>query len=231
MPNAPLSAPGENGYRKNRYISFVPNSGNLSLAAFRVDKLTAPTGSCWVGAPDAVHHNSGCCDEPLFRAWTETEIHVGDCEIMPVADYQVLTTYDGSIFSSALAVPTILLPSLNNKFWGDVAGVNNGSEWTAPNRFTNVQDVVAVLAYIQGAAIKPTLQRANLEAVSAADPCLNAFVNTADVLIVVQASAGAPYPFTNDPATCPLCFCPAFFDGGSAPDDGGGDSFGRMSHP
>ena len=102
-------------------------------------------------------------------------------------------------------VSTIAEPVLNLKQWGDVAGVNNGSQWTPPNQFTNVNDILAVLAYISNAAVKPEFQRVNLQAVSSNDPCLNAFVNTADVLILVKAVAGDAYPFTTNPANCPVC--------------------------
>jgi len=201
--NTPLAASAPNNMQKNRYISFNPNNATTPVA-LQVTKTTAPSGACWVDAPDAMG-NSKCVAAPVFRVWTESVSHVGDCEIMPVATYEVRASADGTVFSPPLALSTIPLPALNTKLWGDVAGINDGSQWTAPNQFTNVQDVVALLAYITNAAVKPEFQRANLEAVSAADPCLNNFVNTADVFIVVQAVAGGAYPFTTNPATCPVC--------------------------
>ncbi len=97
------------------------------------------------------------------------------------------------------------LSALSNKLWGDLVGTNNDLDWTPPNQFTNVNDVLAILAYITNATIKPTFQQANLQAISSTDPCINAFVNTADVLAGVKAVAGDPYPFTTDPASCPVC--------------------------
>jgi len=138
-------------------------------------------------------------------------VHVGDCEVIPVANYQIFANAPGPVeHPQPLSVDTIFLPTLNLKSWGDICGVNNGSEWTPPNQFTNVNDVLAILAYISGAAIKPQFTVANLQAISSADSCLNAFVNTADVLISVRAIAGDSYgppssgKFTN-PANCSLC--------------------------
>lgn len=212
ITNAPASAPAPHDRRKNRYISFAPNNGSHTVA-FRVSKTTVPGGSCWVQAPvtSGADINTAKCDAaPVFRVWTEPVIHVGDCEIIPVADYEVAATSDGAVFSSSLAVGTILLPALNSKLWGDAVGSNNGSEWTPPNQLTNVNDVLSLLAYISSAAIRPQFTVANLQAISAADSCLNSLVNTSDVLISVQAISGNAYgpPATAkfiDPALCPVC--------------------------
>jgi len=195
--------PAADTLRKNRYISFIPNNAATPVA-FRVSKLTLPAGTCWVQAPDAMG-NARCDANPVFRVWSEPKIHVGDCEIVPIADYEVAATTDGHVFSSATTILTIRTPALNNKLWGDVAGINSGMDWTAPNQVTNVNDVQAILAFIQDAVVKPGLQQANLQAVSSNDPCLNAFVNTADVFIVVKAANGDAYPFTTNPANCPVC--------------------------
>lgn len=195
--------PAPNDVAKNRYISFAPGDTGPGVA-FLVDKVTSPSGSCWVAAPNA-NGNALCVSSPIFRNWTESVVHVGDCEIVPVANYEIRATTDGTAFSGPLGVSTIPLPALNGKAWGDVAGVNSGSQWTPPNQLTNVNDILAVLAFITNAATKPSFQQANLQAISSTDPCLNAFVNTADVLILVKAVAGDAYPFTANPAACPVC--------------------------
>lgn len=199
----PATASAPHDRLKNRYISFAPNGGGIP-AAIRVEKLTAPTGTCWVAAPDGTGE-SRCVAAPVYRVWTESVVHVADCEIVPVANYEVSATPDGIVFTTPLSVDTIMLPALNSKLWGDVAGMNNGMEWTPPNLFTNVNDILAVLAYINNAPVKPEFQRANLQSISSGDPCLNAFINTADVFILVKAVAGDAYPFTTNPATCPVC--------------------------
>ncbi len=198
----PLPPPAPHDRRKNRYVSFTP--GTLLPTAIRVDKTTAPVGTCWAAAPDVLG-SAKCVSAPVFRVWSEPVVHVGDCEITPVATYEIRATADGATFTGPLTVSTIPLPALNAKLWGDLVGTNNGLEWTPPNQFTNVNDVLAILAHISGAAIKPTFQQANLQAISSLDPCLNAFVNTADVLAAVKAVAGDPYPFTTNPLNCPAC--------------------------
>jgi len=123
---------------------------------------------------------------------------------MPVTTYEIRGTTDGVAMTPPLTVQTIDLPGAS-KFWGDVAGINTGTFWTPPNLFTNVQDVFALLSYISGAASTPTFEAVNIAAISSADSCLNPFVNTADVLMIVRAAAGDVYPFLTTPATCPVC--------------------------
>lgn len=203
ITNAPVPALQQDNYTKNRYISFSP-PGGAYLGAFRVEKTTLPTGGCWVGTPDA-NGNARCGTAPVFRLWDEPVVSVGDCEIVPAATYTIRATADGAVFTDPLMVKTTPTPSSNNKLWGDVAGAISFGEWSQPDGFANVQDILAVLAYITSAAVKPTFQQANLQSISSVDPCLNNFVNTADVLILVKAVAGDAYPFTTDPANCPVC--------------------------
>lgn len=190
---------------RNRYISFVPNSPG-EVVAFRIDKTTVPTGSCFAGPPDS-QGNSQCLPTPTFRVWSEPTVHVGDCIIVPVANYQVRATFDNIVFAAPVAVQTAMLPSNNSKLWGDVCGPFDGflMEWSAPDQFTNVHDIVAMSATASGLFNALPFSRANVQGVSASDPCLNAVTNTADLFAVVQAAIGNPYPFTTDPATCPSC--------------------------
>lgn len=208
MLNPPAAAIAPHDVRKNRYVSFLPNNPAVLDIAFRIKKkiqgVYVPIG--WVGIPDA-NGNAKVETDPIYRGWPETVVHVGDCEVIPVADYELDATADGLRYSAPMEVGTILLPNLNLKLWGDLVGVNNGTQWTAPNQFTNVNDILAVLAYISNATIKPTFQRANLQAISSADSCLNPFVNTADVLVCVRAVAGDSYgaPATTKITNASLC--------------------------
>lgn len=191
------------GMLKNRYISFQPNNPG-EVVAFRIDKVTSPTGSCYAGPPDS-QGNSQCLPLPTFRIWNEPVVSVGDCAIVPVSNYHVRATFDDVAFASPLALQTINQPSINSKLWGDVSGSFDGAGWTQPDQLTNVNDILAVLARITGSVTAPSFSRVNVQAVSAVDPCLNAFVNTADLFIIVKAVAGDAYPFTTDPMLCPFC--------------------------
>ena len=182
---------------KNRYISFDPNcAGNV---AFQVE-LTAVTffpGSTavlgWVGEPSA-DDISRIVDEPYFSdAWPDV-VHVGDCEIVPAAEYEIQTTIDGSIFLNPLTVATIAQPA--PKYWADCVGDFGGS-WEAPNGVVNMNDVMATLQLFSAAPTAPPLTWVDVDGESP-----NAVLNMTDVQRVVDGFKGAPYPFI-DPADCP----------------------------
>lgn len=202
LPQVPLAAPLPFGLKKNRYLSFAHNNC-LKPVAFRLTKVGEVSWVGWLSAPDA-QNVSKVVNAPVVRRWDNPIVHVGDCEIAPVSAYEV-RAFDGQIESTGLVLETIDLPSQNGKAWGDIAGPNNGIEWAHPDAFTNVFDLLALLSYISGASVKPTFQQANLQGISSIDPCLNSQVNTADVLILVKAAAGDLYPFTTQPAACPVC--------------------------
>ena len=184
-----------------------------------------PGGDCWVQTPTQtasiipgqnVQFQAVCGLAPVFRVWTESVVHVHGCPIIPATRYEIFVNGVGPIENpTPLAIGTAQTPSLNNKLWGDNVGINNGIIWTAPNGFCNVQDVLSLQAIISGAAIRPTHSVANLRGGSSADGCVNASINSADVLAIVQAIAGASYgpPSTTQPVdpAAPGCkLCPSF---------------------
>lgn len=200
----PLPAPAPSDMSKERYLSFDPN--NTGTVAFLVTKTTLPAGTCWVGTPNAVGE-AQCVPAPVFRVWTEAVVHVGDCEIIPDASYDLSATPDGIAFSATLTVVTTPYPTLNTRFCGDLVGIFTGTSWTPPNGFTNVTDIVGILARVSGATGAPTVQRVNIAAIASVDSCLNGLINTADVLAEVRCFSGAPYapPKITDPTLCPAC--------------------------
>lgn len=186
-------------------------AGSICMAPFIGG---SPAHSCWVQIPVQTGndiHTAKCDPTPVFRVWTEPVVHVGDCEIIPTSHYHVFTSVTPvNELPTPLNIQTSEMPTFNVKVWGDNVGTNNGVEWTPPNRFTNVQDVLSILAIINGSTIRPHFTVANLQAVSAPDSCLNPFVNVADVLIGTQAVSGANYgaPATGkitNTAACPTC--------------------------
>jgi len=85
---------------------------------------------------------------PYFDVWTLATLHIGDCETVPVATYEILACLgpDGSVCSDPLTVGTIEQPFVAPGFrggYGDVAGpvdpVTQG--FTPPDGFVNVVDV------------------------------------------------------------------------------------------
>ncbi len=190
---------------KNRYISFEPNSG-LAPSAFRVTKIAGPgpTGPVgWVGMPDASGLARLSATMPAPRVWTEAVVHAGDCAIIPDAVYEVEAIADGTMFSPPLQVATV--PRPNPKFWGDTVGTVVDGEWTPPNGVVNVNDFVIAAHLFNQFPPLPHITVADVQSVSALDPCLNRISNFADVFLLIKAFQGEPYPFTTDPADCPPC--------------------------
>lgn len=202
--NPPAVAPAPHDRKKNRYISFTPNNGAAPVR-FQVTKLTAPTPGVigWVGNPDGNGIAKVEPAMPALRVWNEPVIHVGDCEIVPVAQYEIRAS-EGTGFSPPLLVSTIDLPS-GGKPWGDTVGSFTGTEWTPPNGIVSVNDYLAALQKFQNLPSAPHLTVCDVQAVSTTDPCINRLVGIADVFLLVKASQGEAYPFITDPAACPPC--------------------------
>ncbi len=88
---------------------------------------------------------------PVFNVWTLDTLHVGDCEIIPVATYEIRACLPpgGTICSDPLTIGTITQPFLSPGFrgdYGDVAGpVDAIGDFTPPDGNTNVVDVSAYI--------------------------------------------------------------------------------------
>jgi len=138
--------------------------------------------------------------------WPEPVIDAGDCEIVPVARYEVRATTDGTIFDAPRRVDTIAQPV--PKFWGDTVGAFGTvvpGQWDPPNGVVNVNNYLAALQKFLGAATAPHNTMSNIQAVSSTDPCLNTVANIADVFLIIKAFQGNVYPFETNSANCPPC--------------------------
>ncbi|MCH7994987.1 MAG: hypothetical protein IIB57_11170 [Planctomycetes bacterium] len=83
------------------------------------------------------------------------------------------------------------------KDWGDAGGDFDGATWSPPNGVTNFGDVQAAIKTFQGGeSAAPTIW----VAIEPEEP--NRIVNFNEVLQLVPAFTGQPYPF-GDPANCP----------------------------
>ena len=183
---------------KNRYVSFDPNS--VEIRAFQME-LTASayfpssTGMLgWVGEPD-INGVSRIVDQPVYREWPEAVVHVGDCEVVPVATYEIRATMDAELFSEPLEVSTIAQPS--PKMWGDCVGQLEGEAWAGPNGVVNMDDIMAAVQRFQQHASAPHLTWVDVD-----DEVPNAVLNMTDIQRIVRGFKGEPYPFS-DPASCP----------------------------
>ncbi len=142
-----------------------------------------------------------------FDRWTLRTLHIGDCEIIPVATYEIracLPPY-GTICSDALSVPTIAQPFLSPGFrgnYGDVAGPVDPvtGNYTVPDGLTNVVDVSAYILTEQnyGTANKPQTHPTWVDLHGLGDGNPPQYIlNVSDLGQILKAFAGDAW--TDDP--------------------------------
>ena len=191
-PPCVLSVSDSLTFDKNRYVSFVPDEpGEIAYKLDMVSSLSHPTAvvSGWVGAPDA-NGIAALVLDPVTRMWLEPVINITGCEIAPVAEFDLRASQDdGQSFLPPIALRTIPQPG-GGKFWGDACGSFNGVEWSAPQGVTNIDDAVCVIKTWQAAEGAPDVPRTDMVP---QEP--NRVVNFNDVLFVIFAFQGDPYPF------------------------------------
>ena len=195
----PGPAPAPHDVSKNRYVSFAPNNAQFRTA-FQVEMTGSTyfpdsTGVLgWVGEPEA-DNISRLVEEPVFRAWPESVIHLGDCEIVPVAGYEIRATVDAFAFTDVLALSTIAQPA--PKMWGDCVGSFEETGWAGPNGVVNMDDIMAAVQKFQQLSTAPPLTCVDVD-----EQVPNAVLNMTDILQIIQGFKSEPYPFS-DPADCP----------------------------
>ncbi len=190
---------------KNRYVSFVPNNPGADVA-LTVD-LTSSTyfpetsGMLgWVGEPFEAPEDPGVwisrvVDTPFYSGSWPAVVHLGDCEIVPVATYEIRSTWDGVAFSPPLTIETIAQPA--PKYWADCVGALEGNAWTGPNGVLNMDDVVAAVQKFQDHPTAPPITWVDMH-----DQAPNVILNFDDIFWIVQGFKGESYPFSG-PAECP----------------------------
>ena len=179
-------------FDKNRYVSFRPDEpGEVAYKLDMVSSLSHPTAivSGWVGVPDADGIASLVLD-PVTRTWIEPVVNITGCEIAPVAEFELRASEDdGQSFLPPVALQTIPQPG-GGKFWGDACGSFDGFEWSAPQGITNIDDAVCVIKTWQAEEGAPESPRTDMVP---QEP--NRVTNFNDVLFVIFAFQGEPYPF------------------------------------
>ena len=193
---------------KNRYLSIAANPGNAGLlTARRVSLETTGVGTIilgWVGPPNG-NAIAYLQEEPEYRDWSldESVIHVTECEIAPGETYLVQAILEGpsvgdeSNYTAPLALPTAPV-------WGDVVSAcpydvcepPQGDPFTQPN----IDDVLALVNAFQGVENAP-LTWLDVDPV-VGNGCPEGTITIGDVLVVVNAFTGQPYP-GDGPVDCP----------------------------
>ena len=192
--HAPLPAAAPHDRKKNRYLSMDPNNTDIAVA-LKVTMTAAfnhPDAlgtAMWVGEPDA-DGLAVLSATPVIRLWPEAAVHVTGCFVSPVATYDVQAMIvEGALPTDPLSIDTIDQPA-GGKFWGDTVGSFTGTEWTPPQGVTNIDDAVAVIKNWQAEPGAPHASVADVE-----PQFINRVVNFNDVLFVIFAFQGDPYPF------------------------------------
>ncbi len=163
-----------------------------------------PTGPC-----NSTNYVARVVDTPVYRVWAEPFVHIGDCEIVPAAAYELRATPDGLEFSSPLVVETVRKPGALH--YGDVVGVGTGDllplpGFTPPQGVVNVTDIQAYKQTFQGSS-SPSAHPTWVDLHGLADGSPpNFIVNIADLQRIKFAFLGlvwtdTPGQFT--PGQCP----------------------------
>jgi hypothetical protein len=151
---------------------------------------------------------------PYFDTWTLSTLHVGDCEMIPVASFEIRACLppDGAICSDPLTIGTIAQPFVSPGFrgnYGDVAGTVVGTEFSPPDGITNVVDVSAYILTKQNYGTANTPQThptwVDLHGLGDGNPP-QYILNVSDLGQILKAFAGDAW--TDDPGNMTPGQCP-----------------------
>ncbi len=201
----------------------VPGSGTCVEHAD-----VSAAGPWWVQAPQQEQLGcipGPCGDEdwfarvdgaPYFDIWTLSTLHIGDCEIIPVATFSISACFppDGTVCSDVLTTATIEQPFVSPGFrgnYGDVVGPVDAitEQFTPPDGFTNVVDVSSYSLTKQnyGTANKPQTHPTWVDLHGMGDGNPPQYIlNVSDMGQILKAFAGDPWtgdPGNMNPGQCP----------------------------
>jgi hypothetical protein len=166
----------------------------------------------WVGAPTEPEtgvYTSILVETPVHRAWPETVLHIGDCEIIPVATYEIRAMTDEQVFSDPLVIGTIEKPF--EEQYGDVVGVLTGDlppapGWEPPDGFVNENDIQGYVLSYQGPSSPSTHPTwVDLYGRGAGSPP-NYILNVSDLQRILFGYDGETWTYNAEhmtPADCP----------------------------
>ena len=141
---------------------------------------------------------------PVYRVWTENIVHLLDCTIIPVAQYdvQACTPPDEAFCSDPLVITTIGRPQVH---YADCVGAVVDGQYTPADGFTNVTDVQAFLAAQKGNANAPHTTWVDLH--SGSLPVVpQQILNVGDLQTIKAGFTGKTFvetPGHEDPGNCP----------------------------
>jgi len=169
--------------------------------------------SWWVQEPE--QNPSGCIpactdedwyarvdpDNKVFRSWTLDTLHIGDCEIVPVASYEVRACLppDGTVCSEPFTIGTIENPA--GGYYADVVGMGLEGGWTPPDGVVGHNDPRGY-AYTKAGSIVAHHTWVDLEGPGSAPQYT---LTAADLLQIYRGYGGYPYAdtvFNRQPGEC-----------------------------
>ena len=183
--------------------------------------------SWWVGPMNAngVHLLVTEPHREVSAAWPNPVI-VADCEIVPVATYEIrAVNVAAELESEGFEISTIALPETG--YWADAVGplgdycTGNWAtctvdgdcppgeacieQWPPPDGFINFHDINAAVFTFSGLPEVTATDVPNIDLHGGTNPSEdppNYLVNFNDIGLMVQAFSGYPYPYS-DPGDCP----------------------------
>ncbi|MCH7994983.1 MAG: hypothetical protein IIB57_11150, partial [Planctomycetes bacterium] len=208
----PIRAPAPHDILKNRYISIDPrgaSGNNPSSHHIRVTLVSslvngqAGNGPWWAEQPDAACISMVTTTKPASEPdWSACPVlHLTGCPIIPTSTYALAVESGGNLSADAL-FDTQAKPGTN--WHGDCVGIFTGTEWTAPNGVTSIDDAVAAIKTFQVPTALPGCGAppCNATHTSVTDmepnltpgPQINKVVNIADVFSIIKGFQGFEYP-------------------------------------
>ncbi len=189
------------------------------------------TGSVigWVQEPVQGCHPPYTCDlsdwfatigrEPSYQDWSGIDtLHIGDCEIVAVATYEVRAALEPDqpedeppvVFGDPLEIGTILKVNNLGKYYGDVSGgSSDGVVFDPPDGFVNVNDIQTYLQTMDPAPPIAHVTWLDLHgSPSGAGNPPQQIINVADLQQILLGDKGSTYSGTADPDHLDPCDCP-----------------------
>ncbi len=198
----PIAAPSPEDGPKNRYISI--RSANVGTAvALQVTVSSslyfpASAGETKYVGPVTAKGYHPLISEPLVQVWPEEDLHIFNCMIHPAATFEVRAGDGVDTWSDPLTIGTITKPGGKNH--GDIVGAFTGT-WQPPEGNMSMNDLMAALQAFGNAATAPPKHWADVH-----DDGPNQLVNMSDVLLLVNAFGGDPYPYNPGTAASPCSY-------------------------
>ncbi len=129
--------------------------------------------------------------DPGFRIWTETLVHITDCEVAPALVYSIdVEGFDSPGLFESLVMRTT--PKPQGKEWGDLVGNFNGTIWSAPNNLVNVDDVNSMIKFLSLSTTAAHITVVDM--VGSAPLYVNTDANASDLQEILKAFKGVDFP-------------------------------------